>query len=178
MLLEFADAMDLAVGNTWFTNDEAKLVTYESGGCRTVVEYIFVRKNEKSLLTKIIVLQGDSLLQQHKLLVRMLEMNKHVKRKREVFVSRCKMWRLKEIEIKEAFRGKVEERLALRVGGNVNETWGGLRNCLLEVADEVCRRTKGNQWHSETWWWNSEVGRVIKKKRRLFKKGFIRQRLL
>ena len=57
----------------------------------------------------------------------------------------------------------------MRVGGNVNETWGSLRDCLLEVADEVCRRTKGNQRHSETWWWNSEVGRVIKEKRRLFK---------
>ena len=32
MLLEFADAMDLVVANTWFKKDEGKLVTYESGG--------------------------------------------------------------------------------------------------------------------------------------------------
>ena len=49
-------------------------------------------------------------------------MNEHVKRKREVFVSRCKVWRLKEAEIGEAFGAKVEERLAIRVDGNVNET--------------------------------------------------------
>ena len=30
--------------------------------------------------------------------------------------------------------GRVEERLAMRVDGNVNETWGGLRDCSLEVA--------------------------------------------
>ena len=70
---------------------------------RTVVDYILVRKNEKSLLSSIYnnitVLQGESSLQQHKLLVGMLEMNEHVKRKREVFVSRCKVWRLKEAEI-------------------------------------------------------------------------------
>ena len=32
--------------------------------------------------------------------------------------------------------------MAMRVDGNVNETWGGLRDGLLEVADEVCERTK------------------------------------
>ena len=96
-------------------------------------------------------------------------MNEHVKRKREVFVSRCKVWRLKEAEIREAFRAKVEERLAIRVDGNANETWSGLTDCLLEVTDEVCGRTKGNQRLSETWWWNFEVGKVIKEKRRLFK---------
>ena len=77
MLLEFADAMDLAIGNTWFTKDEGRLVTYESGGCRTVVDYILVRRNERSLLSNITVLQGESSLQQHKLLVGMLVMNHH-----------------------------------------------------------------------------------------------------
>ena len=90
MLLEFVDAMDLAVGNTWFTKDEAKLVTYESGGCRTVVDNFF-RKIERSLMSNITVLQGESSLQQHKLLIGMLEMNEHVKRKRKVFVSRYKV---------------------------------------------------------------------------------------
>jgi hypothetical protein len=169
MLLEFADAVDLAVGNTWFTKEEAKLVTYESGGCRTVVDYILVRKNERSLLSNITVLQCEPSLQQHKLLVCMMELKEHVKRKREVFVSRCKVWKLKEAEIREAFRTRVEERSAMRVDGNVDATWGSLRDCLLEVADEVCGRTKGNQRHSETWWWNAEVGKVIKEKRRLYK---------
>ena len=36
MLLEFADAMKLVVANTWFKKEDHRLVTYESGGCRTV----------------------------------------------------------------------------------------------------------------------------------------------
>ena len=60
MLLEFADAMDLEVGNTWFTKDDAKLVNYESGGYRTVVDYILVRKNKRSLMSNITVLQCES----------------------------------------------------------------------------------------------------------------------
>jgi hypothetical protein len=35
MLLEFADVMDLIVANTWFKKDVQKLVTFESGGCKT-----------------------------------------------------------------------------------------------------------------------------------------------
>ena len=97
-------------------------MTYESGGCRTVVDYSLVRQNERSLLNNITVLQGESSLQQHKLLVGMLVMNELVKKKREVFVSRCKVWRLKEAEIREVFHAKVEERLAMRVDGNINET--------------------------------------------------------
>ena len=66
-------------------------------------------------------------------------------------------------------KGGRKERLTMRVDGNVNETCGGLRDCLLEVANEVCGKTKGIQRHSETWWWNSEVGKVIYEKRRLLK---------
>ena len=37
MLLECADAMGLTVCNTWFTKKDSQKVTYESGGCKTVV---------------------------------------------------------------------------------------------------------------------------------------------
>ena len=47
MILEFADALNLAVLNTWFKKEERRLFTYESGGCRTVVDYILSRKSEK-----------------------------------------------------------------------------------------------------------------------------------
>ena len=48
MLLEFADAMDLAVASTWFRKGDQKLITFESAGCRTAVDYILVRHIEES----------------------------------------------------------------------------------------------------------------------------------
>ena len=63
MLLEFADAMDMAVANTWFEKEDGKLVTYESGGHKTVVDYILVRKFERNMVWNITVLQGKSCLQ-------------------------------------------------------------------------------------------------------------------
>ena len=38
MLLELATAMECCVVNTWFTKEDSKKVTYESGGTRTVVD--------------------------------------------------------------------------------------------------------------------------------------------
>ena len=44
MILETADALNLAVLNTWFKKKEKRLFTYENGECRTVVDYILSRK--------------------------------------------------------------------------------------------------------------------------------------
>ena len=41
---------------------------------------------------------------------------------------------------------------------------------MLDVAEEVCGKTRGGkQRHCETWWWNDEVAELVKEKRRLFK---------
>ena len=53
--------------------------------------------------------------------------------------------------------------------GDIEVVWKDLRDCLLEVADEVCGKTKGIPRHDETWWWNDEVAAVTKEKRRLYK---------
>ena len=47
MLLEFADAMWLAVCNTWFTKADSHKITYESGGFKTQVDYVLVKKEER-----------------------------------------------------------------------------------------------------------------------------------
>jgi len=74
MLLEFVDAMDLVVAKTWFKKDYQKLVTFESGRCRTAVDYILIQKVDRKLLRNVTVMQGESSLQQHKLLVCMLQL--------------------------------------------------------------------------------------------------------
>lgn len=172
MLLEFSDAMDLAVANTWFQKTDGKLVTYDSGGCKSVVDYILVRKNERCLLRNVTVMRGEACLQQHKLLVCMLELKEGSRKRKQSFVSKCRVWKLKEPSVRDAFRTRVEDRLDKRIDDdddNVDVVWGGLKNCLMSVADEVCGRTKGAPRHSETWWWNDEVEEVVNEKQRLYK---------
>ena len=170
MLLEFADAMDLVVANTWFKKDEGKLVTYESGGCRTVVDYFLIRKKDRKVVRNVNVIQGEAWVPQHKLLLCVLDLSGRVRNKKEPFMSRCRVWKLKEAEIRDVFQLKMQDRAAMREDeGNVDTIWGSLKECLLGVTDEVCGRTKGKQRHSQTWWWNDEVAKVIKEKQRLYK---------
>ena len=42
MLLEFAEATDFIVGNTWFKKEVTKRVTYQSGECRSQIDYVLV----------------------------------------------------------------------------------------------------------------------------------------
>ena len=85
MLLEFADVCNLAVANTWFKKDIGRLITYESGDSRTVVDYILIRKAERKWVRNVNVIPDEACLQQHKLLVCMLNLRESVK-KREIFV--------------------------------------------------------------------------------------------
>ena len=58
------------------------------------------------------------------------------------------MWKLKESDIRLAFQDGVMDGFdGGSVESNVDDVWGGLRDCLLEVAGEVCRKTKGIQRH-------------------------------
>src|SRR5437899_10142420 len=56
MLLEFAGAMKLVVLSTWFTKSETKKVTYDSGGNKTVVDYMLVRRCDLAKVTDINVI--------------------------------------------------------------------------------------------------------------------------
>ena len=38
-ILEFADSLDMVVGNFFFKKDDKKLITYKSGNCATVIDY-------------------------------------------------------------------------------------------------------------------------------------------
>ena len=49
MILEIADALNLAVLNTWFMK-QRRLITYEPGECRTVVDYILSKKSERKMI--------------------------------------------------------------------------------------------------------------------------------
>ena len=45
-ILEFATCFSLVVATTFFMKEMQKLVSYESGKVRTVVDYVLARKND------------------------------------------------------------------------------------------------------------------------------------
>jgi len=63
----------------------------------------------------------------------------------------------------------VNEGVALRFDERVECVWGGLKDCLLQAADEICGKTKGPLRHKESWWWNEEIDALVREKQRLFR---------
>src|SRR6059036_3977231 len=168
MLLEFAGAMKLVVLNTWFTKSESKKVTYDSGGNKTVVDYMLVRRCDLAKVTDINVIGSEECVKQHKLLVCKIELHESVKKRKKKFVGRHKVWRLRETEIWKDFAERVRCREERREEGDLESMWKGLKDCLLEETEAVCGKTKGRARHKIMWWWNKDTELAVKEKRRAY----------
>src|SRR4029077_5341653 len=90
-------------------------------------------------------------------------------KRKEGFVSKCRVWKLKDDGVKSQFEEKVHAKAVVRTKGDAESMWNELKDCLLEVSEETCGRTNGRPRHRETWWWNEYVASVINEKGRLFK---------
>src|SRR5260221_7834353 len=64
-ILEFGDAMDLVVCNTMFKKEESKLVTYESGGTRSTIDHLLMRRQDRGMMRNVKVISGEECVSQH-----------------------------------------------------------------------------------------------------------------
>ena len=55
-------------------------------------------------------------------------------------------------------------------GESVQERWNSLEHSLKKAAEKVCGWLKEGKKCEETWWWNKEVAKVIKRKKEGHKK--------
>ena len=70
MILESAEAMRMIIANTWFKkNGTEKKVTFAKDNCKTAIDFIMVRKNERSMVTDVNVIRTEAFIPQHKLLI-------------------------------------------------------------------------------------------------------------
>jgi len=66
-LLKFCQSRRLTVSNTLFAKEDEKRIIYKSGGAKTQIDYILVRKNGGMKVTDCKVIPGDACLTQHRL---------------------------------------------------------------------------------------------------------------
>jgi len=60
---------------------EAKKITYELGGCKTVVDYILVRASDRAKLKDVKVIPGEACIPQHRLLDSVAHLGAKIKKK-------------------------------------------------------------------------------------------------
>ena len=86
-MLEFAEARCLTIVNTCFQKEDAKKVTYESGGARTVVDYMLVRKRDRANVLDVKVIPNEECITQHKLMVCQMKISDAVRKVKTKHVS-------------------------------------------------------------------------------------------
>lgn len=94
-VLEFAVSCDLVVGNTCFKKRASHLITYQSGGASTQIDYILLRSGFRKQVVDVKVIPFEECAMQHHLLVCDFKVDIPPQRNKK-FVPRLRTWRLKE----------------------------------------------------------------------------------
>lgn len=170
-VLEFAVANELVVGNSWFKKKPRHLVTYQSGGAATQIDFILYRRSFRKYVSNVKVILGEECASQHRLVVGDFKVFIRPQPKRK-FVPRLKVWKLrdpeKQTEFSEVFAAKTQETGETQAS-TVEEIWSTLKVSLLQVTEQVCGLSSKHQWRKQTWWWNDSVETAVQEKRRCFK---------
>jgi len=167
LILEFCDATGMVICNTWFEKKMNSLVTYESGGSCTMIDYILTRKEDRKFVRNVKVIAGEECVSQHRLLVCDIEI-KGLREQKNVCGKKLKVWKLRDETVKKSFQ---QEILSKDEGINqsADEAWIAARDSLLKATERTCGRVKGPPRHLETWWWSSEIQMLIDEKKIKYK---------
>ena len=168
-MLEFAVVHDLVVGNTYFHKKENHLITYQSGGNSSEIDYILVRKSDFKQVRNIKVIPGEEAVTQYRLLVTDMKW-KFLKQTKKTFTPKLCTWKLKDQNVTNLFKDRLSHLLASDINEkSVVDQWMHLKTNLLKATEENCGISKQVKWHKQTWWWDNSVDNAVNEKRRLFK---------
>ncbi|KAM2890269.1 hypothetical protein COP2_008711 [Malus domestica] len=164
-ILDFAMAYDFFLANTFFKKREEHVITYKSGSSKTQIDFLLMRKGDRITCKDCKVIPGESVANQHRLLV----MDVHIKRVRQKNKTwkcpRTRWWNLKE-EKQVIFKEKVITQCVWDRDGEASQMWDSMASCIRKVAKEVLGESKGFAPHQkESWWWNEEVQTKVKAKK-------------
>ena len=68
-ILEFGDAVGMVVCNTFFKKEDSKLITYQSGDNRSMIDYLMVRKTDRCLVKDVKVISSEECVPQHRMVI-------------------------------------------------------------------------------------------------------------
>ena len=168
-ILEFANANNLVVSNSFFAKRESHLITYTSGAAKTQIDFILVKKRDQKLVKNIKCIVGEECASQHKLLVADLRIVAP-KPKRRKFIPKCRIWKLRQEEVMTRYKHEVSQKFAtMPKDESPDDIWESYKSSLKSAAETACGMSKNHNWRKESWWWNEEVDNVITEKRKAWK---------
>ena len=75
-----------------------------------MVDYVLVRAGERTMIRDAKVITNEPCLSQHKLMICIIDWKDKSPKHKKVFISKCRIWKLKEADKREEFKTKVQSR--------------------------------------------------------------------
>ncbi|KAL5193398.1 Craniofacial development protein 2 [Glycine soja] len=167
-ILEFSEALDLSIANTWFKKREEHLITYKSGGICSQIDFFLIRKSDRKYCLNCKVIPGESLTTQHRVLVMDVRIRDRAKRRSPLVAPRIKWWHLKG-EKQGIFQQKIWEGWCGQSQGSANDMWNKMSQKIIKVAKETGESRGFGPRGKESWWWNENVQSKVRVKKECFK---------
>ena len=159
--------MGMVVCNTFFKKEDSKLITYQSGDNRSMIDYLMVRKTDRCLVKDVKVISSEECVPQHRMVIGRLVLPMKPQNKKIVkFVPKPRVWKLKDEVTTRLFTHEMAARNdEVTKADDIQKKWLLMKEPWLKGSKQVCGMTKGPPRHKETWWWNKDVEKVVAKRK-------------
>nr|GEW54657.1 hypothetical protein [Tanacetum cinerariifolium] len=178
-ILEFATAHELVVANSFFKESDACLITFQSGGHNTQIDYLLVRRGDLRASKDCRAYPGEACSSQHRLVIVdvLFEIRRHSK---EATRRPGILWKNLKWKAVETFRATVMERLAaleeVMSASGADQMWNTLDRVMKDATNESLgvanETTRTHSTHMESWWFCEEVQTKVTLKQSRFKELF------
>ena len=88
------------------------------------------------------------------------------------FSSRLNVWTLKDPQMNNHFQEVLNLHVSASAGvaeTGTEDMWNNIKTGLLKTTEEVCGKTRLQQWRCETWWCNKHMEKTVTVKGKAFK---------
>jgi hypothetical protein len=177
LLLEFCLDNNLVIMNTHFQHKRIHKITREvkSRDEQSIIDYTIVQKTEKNWIRDVRVKRSYEIGSDHYLLEttfkskrKEIKRNENINRKHKEII---KIYKLREETTRIRYSEGLEKEMdnEHEITETIEEEWGKFKNAMIKTAKSICGTTRNNNRGKRTSWWNDELKREIKEKKKLWK---------
>ena len=141
----------MVVCNTFFKKENSKLITYQYGDNRSMIDYLMVRKTDRCLVKDVKVISSEEYVPQHQMVIGRLVIPKKPQKKKIVKrVPKPRVWKLKDEVNARLFTREMSARNDdVTKADEVQKTWLLMKETWLKGSKQVCGMTNGPPQHKE-----------------------------
>ena len=129
----------MVVCNTFFKKEDSKLITYQSGDNRSMIDYLMVRKTDRCRVKDVKVISSEECVPQHRMVIGRLVLPRKPQKKKIVkFIPKLRVWKLKDEETAKVFTHEMAAR-----NDDTQQKWLLMKETWLKGSKQVCGMRKG-----------------------------------